>query len=75
MKKYTTDEITALTGITKTRLTTLKNGRNVKRNGKVEWREPPLLSETDYETVIEKHRLRVYYFESAVEKIRAKNAM
>jgi hypothetical protein len=72
MKKYTAKEISEMTGVSGTRLSVFVAGRDVKRNGKVEWHEPALLNASDYERVIENGRAKIYYFESAVEKIRAK---
>jgi hypothetical protein len=70
MKKYTTAEVCAIVGITQPELTRAKNGQTVKRNGKIEWSKPALLDASDYEETIGNHRMRTYFYESAVEKIK-----
>lgn len=70
--KYTAQELAALFGVTIDTISQYKNGRNVRRNGRVEWAAPPLLEASDYEQVIENGRAKTYYFDSAVQKIRAK---
>lgn len=72
MKKYSTKEASELTGLTDVRLSQMRTGRTSTRKGKAEWSEPPLLDSSDYEQVIENGRAKIYYFDSAIEKIRAK---
>ncbi len=72
MKKYSTKEVVELTGLTDVRLSQMRTGRTSTRKGKAEWSEPPLLDSSDYEQVIENGRAKTYYFDSAIEKIRAK---
>lgn len=74
MEKYTTEQASQILGVSKERLVQLKNGRNSRRNGRVEWSALPLLDSTDWEQVVENGRTKTYFFESAIEKIRAKIA-
>jgi formylmethanofuran dehydrogenase subunit A len=71
MQKYDTSKMTELVGCSAPRLSQLRNGRTSKRKGKSEWTETPILDASDYEVVVENRRMRVYYFDSAVEKIKA----
>ncbi len=60
-----------LTGVSKARLIQYRTGREVKRGGKVEWYEAPILDESDFEQTVENGRVKMYYYDSALEKIRA----
>jgi hypothetical protein len=76
MTRYTTKEVQKLftteeKELDRSTLLKYKNGVNSRRNGRVEWTAPPILADTDYEIVIENGRAKTYYFDSAIEKIRA----
>jgi REP element-mobilizing transposase RayT len=71
MKKYSSNEMTALVGVSSARLIQYRTGREVKRKGKVEWKEAPILDESDYEQTVENGRVKMYYYDSALEKIRS----
>lgn len=75
MKKYTAQELRELTGVSNGRLSQYRSGREVVRNGKTEWNEPPFLDETDFERVIENGRAKIYYYETALQKIREKRSV
>ena len=72
MQKYDTKKMVELTGCSEALLSNYKNGVKNRRNGRVEWTASPLLDASDYETIIENGRAKTYYFDSAIEKIRAK---
>lgn len=61
-------------GVTITVIRGYKNGKSVKRNGRVEWQTPAILDASDYEQVLENGRGQTYFFDSAVQKIRAKRS-
>ncbi|MBD1210642.1 MAG: hypothetical protein H9535_19600 [Ignavibacteria bacterium] len=71
MKKYTSKEMLALVGVSRVRLIQYRKGREVKRKGKVEWKEAPILAKADYEQTVENGRNKIYYYDSALEKIRS----
>lgn len=75
MKRYSTKELVELTGLTDVRLSQMRKGRISKRNGKTEWAEAPLLDSNDYEQVIENGRAKLYYFDSAIQKIKQKRGV
>ena len=72
MNKYTTNEVCEALKISQTSLSAYTIGRESKRKGRVEWTTPAILAESDYERVIENGRAKLYYFDSAIEKIRQK---
>ena len=72
MNRHTTIQICKMFKISGITLTGYKNGIKIRRKGRVEWVAPPLLEESDYEQVIENGRTKTYYFDSAIDKIRAK---
>ena len=47
----------------------------MKRNGRVEWGMPAILAESDYERVIENGRAKLYYYDSAIQKIKQKRGV
>jgi Lon protease-like protein len=71
MKKYTSKEMITLVGVSRARLIQYRTGREVKRKGKVEWKEAPILAKADYEQTVENGRNKIYYYDSALEKIRS----
>lgn len=78
MNKHTAKQVCEALKISQTSLYAYTSGRQVKRGGRVEWTAPAILDESDnenigdYERVIENGRAKLYYFDSAIEKIRAK---
>jgi hypothetical protein len=72
MNKHTAKQVCEMLTISQTTLSNYTVGGQVKRNGRVEWGMPAILAESDYERVIENGRAKLYYFDSAIEKIRDK---
>lgn len=72
-KTYTADEVCAMFGISRSRLSHLTNGRNSTRNGVVEWNEQSALEEgADFVRVIDSRRLFVKYTTAAIDKLRTR---
>lgn len=61
--------------ISQTVLRRYAQGASVRRNGHVEWSTPAILDESDYERVIENGRAKLYYFDSAIQKIKQKRGV
>lgn len=76
--KHTAKQVCEALKISQTSLSGYTVGIQIKRKGRVEWTAPAILVESDngnigdYERVIENGRAKLYYFDSAIEKIRAK---
>lgn len=73
--KHTAKQVCEALKISQTSLSNYTVGGTVKRKGRVEWQAPPLLDTTDYERVIENGRAKLYYFDSAIQKIKQKRGV
>jgi hypothetical protein len=76
MNKHTVKQVCEMLTISQTTLSNYTVGGQVKRNGRVEWQAPAILTrDVDFERVEENGRLKLYYFDSAIEKIKQKRGV
>lgn len=68
-RTYTARELCEMFGISQSRLSALTNGRDNKRNGRIEWTEKPLLSEQDYTKTFHGKLQLIIYKQSAADKL------
>lgn len=66
---YTTKELCEMFGISRARVYAFTHGREVRRNGRIEWRESAILDEKDWKHTIRNKRLQIEYTAEAVRKI------
>ncbi len=81
MNKHTAKQVCEMFGISQTTLSNYTVGGQVKRGGRVEWEMPAILVKSDeknigdYERVIENGRAKLYYYDSAIQKIKQKRGV